>query len=125
MSELQKEKSQGIQTAPLGLSAFSFHSQAVADSSSKCDERHPLCRNCAKYYPNILKCFEDFPTVAVTASESRDPGSANGSSANSIAHMLPPPPRLSDVVGGGRLDPFETYPATRVPNVDVLLVHCK
>jgi hypothetical protein len=32
---------------------------------------------------------------------------------------------LTRAINGGQIDPFQTYPASKMPNVDILLKHCK
>jgi len=129
--------------------------------SYQCDETHPLCKNCAKHFINIDRCFSE----PITEPEGGARG-ATKTSNGAAFHQIDPThgtrkrgvrpktsqiqpayesrtiaalvsnrgrhkclskwhePSLPTTIGAGQMDPFNTHPETKAPDVDVLLTHC-
>ncbi|KAF8862195.1 hypothetical protein BDZ45DRAFT_723329 [Acephala macrosclerotiorum] len=85
----------------------------------KCDEKKPLCRNCAKHYKDIEKC--DFAT---SQNEPRIVPTRPLLTIKKAASTARKP--LKDVLLfglGSGIDPFECYPNSNVPNTQLLMHH--
>lgn len=131
--------------------------------SSQCDETHPLCKNCAKHFINIERCFfdplgesegitKDATKISTEAAfyqanpahETNKKGGVKPRTARiqpAYQNMTTPAvvsnldrrkfltksheSSLLMTVGAGQMDPFNTLPATKAPDADMLLGHCR
>jgi hypothetical protein len=107
----------------------------------QCDEKRPICGNCAKHFTNIEIC--DFGRATEIATENSSTASSSSTSNPPVSpltgvitspmciggsgtdRMLKFQLRLPPAVGAGTLDPFKTYPASNVPDVQMLIHHCR
>lgn len=97
----------------------------------QCDESRPSCGNCLKHRKAVMPCVFDYEAEAPMGIplEFLNPakGHFNSSSTHktyeaSIVRLLP---AISPVVGSNAMDPFMTYPSSKVSDVHMLTHHCK
>jgi hypothetical protein len=123
--------------------------------SPQCDETHPLCKNCAKHFINMDRCFFDpvtepegstrrnaskgyseleihqtnpvhgTPKGGLRPRASRIQPAYDSSHGRHKCHSKWHGPSLPITIRAGQMDPFNTHPETKTPDVDVLLSHCR
>lgn len=112
----------------------------------QCDERRPLCLNCERHFLNLVACdFDEAEPVLNPNAPSAPRANVAQSSSSRAATRRPSPTQQIPVrrstpvgrhaeplelpypVGAGRIDPFETRPASAEPGpaVDALMGHCE
>lgn len=111
--------------APHGASSMLIYPQ--------CDEQRPTCGNCQRYFMNSEVCDYDHfvkQKVASTTASERDNGSRVQAPILSAIHrptssiqpdsIIP----LSPNSNGFSLDPFQSYPASKIPKTQSYMHHC-
>ncbi|KUJ12249.1 uncharacterized protein LY89DRAFT_673249 [Mollisia scopiformis] len=90
----------------------------------KCDERRPLCQNCARHYKDIEKCdFPPAPAATESTLPDRLPPRTRPISKKSPTSFRRAPKYLLPLFPGSGIDPFECFPSCNVPEAQKFMHH--
>jgi hypothetical protein len=98
------------------------------DRNIQCDEKRPVCRNCARHFINVEACeYPDNTTQGDRNTRTLRLVNSRGDPVESPENFKALGQLSTCLIAGGSLDPFETHPTSTSlePDINKLMDHCK